>query len=129
MTDLARCIADRGLRHLLFSFTDLFGVQRAKLVPAAAVAELAASGAGFAGFAAWLDLTPADPDVLALRRRPSIGGVEGALRPQLSIVRCRALTPHLRQSQHRHPIVYSPNVGRRALPLRPPLLEAPGERS
>ena len=66
MTDLARCIADRGLRHLLFSFTDLFGVQRAKLVPAAAVAELAASGAGFAGFAAWLDLTPADPDVLAL---------------------------------------------------------------
>jgi len=66
MTDLARLAADRGLRHLLFSFTDLFGVQRAKLVPLSAVAELAREGAGFAGFAAWLRLTPADPDVLAL---------------------------------------------------------------
>jgi glutamine synthetase len=41
-------------------------VQRAKLVPASAVAALAEGGAGFAGFAAWLHLTPADPDVLAL---------------------------------------------------------------
>ncbi len=65
MTDLATFAADRGIRHFLFSFTDLFGVQRAKLVPAAAVAELAANGAGFAGFAAWLAMTPADPDVLA----------------------------------------------------------------
>jgi len=65
MTDLARFAADHGLRHFLFSFSDLFGVQRAKLVPASAVADLAASGAGFAGFAAWLDMTPADPDVLA----------------------------------------------------------------
>jgi hypothetical protein len=24
-----------------------------------------AKGAGFAGFAAWLDMTPADPDILA----------------------------------------------------------------
>jgi len=66
MTDLAHTVADLGLRHLLFSFTDLFGVQRAKLVPASAVAALAEDGAGFAGFAAWLHLTPADPDVLAL---------------------------------------------------------------
>lgn len=62
---LAASLADLGLRSVLFSFTDLFGVQRAKLVPAAAVAELEAGGAGFAGFAAWLRLTPADPDVLA----------------------------------------------------------------
>ncbi|MCT0206638.1 type III glutamate--ammonia ligase [Synechococcus sp. CS-1332] len=66
MTDLARFAATHGIRHFLFSFCDLFGVQRAKLVPAAAAAELARSGAGFAGFAAWLDMTPADPDVLAL---------------------------------------------------------------
>ena len=66
MTDLAHVAADRGLRHLLFSFSDLFGVQRAKLVPASAVAQIAADGAGFAGFAAWLRMTPADPDVLAL---------------------------------------------------------------
>jgi len=65
LPDLAFRTADLGLRFLLFSFTDLFGVQRAKLVPAAAVAELAAAGAGFAGFAAWLNLTPADADVLA----------------------------------------------------------------
>lgn len=66
MNDLAHTVADRGLRHVLFSFTDLFGVQRAKLVPASAVAALAEGGAGFAGFAAWLHLTPADPDVLGL---------------------------------------------------------------
>jgi glutamine synthetase len=66
MTDLARFAATHGIRHFLFSFCDLFGVQRAKLVPAAAATELASSGAGFAGFAAWLDMTPADPDVLAI---------------------------------------------------------------
>ncbi len=66
MTDLARFAADHGIRHFLFSFADLFGVQRAKLVPASAAAGLARDGAGFAGFAAWLDMTPADPDVLGL---------------------------------------------------------------
>ncbi len=66
MTDLARFAATHGIRHFLFSFSDLFGVQRAKLVPAAAAAELSRSGAGFAGFAAWLNMTPADPDVLAI---------------------------------------------------------------
>ena len=49
MNDLAHIFANRGLRHVLFSFTDLFGVQRAKLVPASAVAALAEGGAGFAG--------------------------------------------------------------------------------
>jgi len=38
---------------------------RAKLVPASAIDTVAKSGAGFAGFAAWFDMTPADPDVLA----------------------------------------------------------------
>ncbi|MFY8149766.1 MAG: type III glutamate--ammonia ligase [Prochlorococcaceae cyanobacterium] len=66
MTDLARFAANHGIRHFLFSFSDLFGVQRAKLVPAAAVRELASSGAGFAGFAAWLPRSPADGDVLAI---------------------------------------------------------------
>ena len=27
---------------------------------------MATNGAGFAGFAAWLDMTPADPDILAI---------------------------------------------------------------
>jgi glutamine synthetase len=58
-----------GVRYFLISFTDLFGIQRSKLVPTAAIDTIAADGAGFAGFAAWLDMTPADPDVLAIPDR------------------------------------------------------------
>ena len=50
----------------MISFTDLFGVQRAKLVPAEAIADMQEDGAGFAGFASWLDMTPAHPDMLAV---------------------------------------------------------------
>ena len=50
----------------MISFTDLFGGQRAKLVPAAAISEMQRDGAGFAGFATWLDMTPAHPDMLAI---------------------------------------------------------------
>ena len=63
LSDIAR---DRGIRYFLISFTDLFGTQRAKMVPAQAIDRLAVEGAGFAGFAAWLDMTPADPDILAI---------------------------------------------------------------
>jgi glutamine synthetase len=55
---------ERNIRYFLISFTDLFGVQRAKLVPAQAIDAMAANGAGFAGFATWLDITPAEPDLL-----------------------------------------------------------------
>ncbi len=65
-TPLSEIARDRGIRYFLISFTDLLGVQRSKLVPAASIDEIAAAGAGFAGFAAWLDMTPADPDVLAI---------------------------------------------------------------
>ncbi|MEO1473652.1 MAG: type III glutamate--ammonia ligase, partial [Pseudomonadota bacterium] len=58
--DLAKEAKGRGIEYFLISFTDLFGVMRAKLVPARAIGEMAAEGAGFAGFAAWLDMTPAD---------------------------------------------------------------------
>ena len=50
----------------MISFTDLFGVQRAKLVPAQVIGEMQEEGAGFAGFASWLDMTPAHPDMLAI---------------------------------------------------------------
>ena len=63
LSELAR---DRQIRYFLISFTDLFGVQRAKLVPAQSIDKMADNGAGFAGFAAWLDMTPADPDILAI---------------------------------------------------------------
>ena len=55
-----------GVKYFLFNFVDLFGVSRSKMVPAEAVEDLAAGGAGFAGFAAWLDMTPAYADVLVL---------------------------------------------------------------
>ena len=50
----------------MISFTDLFGAQRAKLVPAEAISEMQKDGAGFAGFATWLDMSPAHPDMLAI---------------------------------------------------------------
>ena len=67
MTALLSNIArEKEIRYFLICFTDLFGVQRAKLVPAQAIDTMAANGAGFAGFAAHLDMTPADPDILAI---------------------------------------------------------------
>ena len=50
----------------MVSYTDLFGGQRAKLVPTQAINDMAVDGAGFAGFATWLDLTPAHPDMMAV---------------------------------------------------------------
>ena len=40
--------------------------KRQKLVPAQAIADMQEDGAGFAGFATWLDFTPAHPDMLAV---------------------------------------------------------------
>ena len=63
---LADVAKERGIRYFMISFTDLFGAQRAKLVPAAAISEMQKDGAGFAGFATWLDMTPAHPDMFAM---------------------------------------------------------------
>ena len=57
---------EKGIKYFLMSFTDLFGVTRSKLVPDAAINDIAADGAGFAGFAVYLDMTPADTDMLAM---------------------------------------------------------------
>ena len=64
--DLAQFASERGIKYFMISFTDLFGGQRAKLVPTQAIADMQVEGAGFAGFATWLDLTPAHPDMLAV---------------------------------------------------------------
>ena len=64
--DLARVAKERSIKYFLISFVDLFGVLRAKLVPARAIGVMQRDGAGFAGFAAWLDMTPADPDLFAV---------------------------------------------------------------
>ena len=63
LSEIAR---ERGIRYFLISYADLFGTLRSKLVPAAAIDGMAATGAGFAGFATWLDMTPADPDLFAM---------------------------------------------------------------
>ncbi len=65
-TDLAKAAKDRKIDYFLISFTDLFGVMRAKLVPASAIGGMAREGAGFAGFATWLDMTPAHADMFAV---------------------------------------------------------------
>ena len=64
--DLAEFAKENSVKYFMISFTDLFGGQRAKLVPAQAIAEMQEAGAGFAGFATWLDMTPAHPDMLAV---------------------------------------------------------------
>ena len=66
MSALSAIARERGIRYFLIAYTDLFGVLRAKLVPTSAIDGMAADGAGFAGFATWFDMTPADPDVLAV---------------------------------------------------------------
>jgi glutamine synthetase len=64
--DLAAFAQEKGIKYFMISFTDLFGGQRAKLVPAQAYADMQEDGAGFAGFATYLDMTPAHPDMLAV---------------------------------------------------------------
>jgi len=64
--DLATFAKDKGVKYFMISYTDMFGGQRAKLVPAQAIADMQVDGAGFAGFATWFDHTPAYPDMLAI---------------------------------------------------------------
>ncbi len=64
--DLALVAKDLGIRYFLISYVDLFGALRAKLVPATAITEMQKNGAGFAGFATHLHMTPANSDVFAI---------------------------------------------------------------
>ena len=64
--NLAQVAKQKGIEYFLISFVDLFGNLRAKLVPARAIKDMQREGAGFAGFAAWLDMTPADPDMFGV---------------------------------------------------------------
>jgi len=86
--DLAKVAKEKKIQYFLISFVDLFGVLRAKLVPARAIGQMQRDGAGFAGFAAWLDMTPAHPDMFSvpdpdslvqLPWQPEIGWLAGDL--------------------------------------------------
>jgi glutamine synthetase len=63
--DLSKIAKERKIKYFLISYVDLFGHLRAKLAPAEAIAGMQRDGAGFAGFATWLDMTPAHPDLFA----------------------------------------------------------------
>ena len=71
-TDLEKWAKDNDVKYFLISFVDLFGTLRAKLVPARAIKGMQKDGAGFAGFAAWLDMTPAHPDMFAIPDADSV---------------------------------------------------------
>ena len=64
--DLSKIAKTKKIKYFLISFVDLFGVLRSKLVPTRAIVEMQKNGAGFAGFATWLDMTPADTDMFAI---------------------------------------------------------------
>ena len=64
--NLSKIAKTKKIKYFLISFVDLFGVLRSKLVPARAIGEMQENGAGFAGFATWLDMTPADTDMFAI---------------------------------------------------------------
>ncbi len=70
--DLSSYARENDIKYFMISYTDLFGGQRAKLVPAEAIADMQKDGAGFAGFATWLDLTPAHPDLFAVPDAASV---------------------------------------------------------
>jgi glutamate---methylamine ligase len=71
MAALSAYAKEKGIKYFLVSFVDLFGTMRAKIVPASAIDMIAKSGAGFAGFAVWFDITPAHPDVLVMAEADS----------------------------------------------------------
>jgi len=64
--NLSKIAKTKKIKYFLISFVDLFGVLRSKLVPTRAINEMQKNGAGFAGFATWLDMTPADTDMFAI---------------------------------------------------------------
>ena len=64
--NLFKIAKEKKIKYFLISFVDLFGVLRSKLVPAHAIKDMQETGAGFAGFAAWLDMTPADSDMFGI---------------------------------------------------------------
>jgi glutamine synthetase type III len=64
--NLFKIAKEKKIKYFLISFVDLFGVLRSKLVPTHAIKEMQNAGAGFAGFAAWLDMSPADSDMFGI---------------------------------------------------------------
>ncbi|MEM9668778.1 MAG: type III glutamate--ammonia ligase [Pseudomonadota bacterium] len=106
-TSLLEVAKTKGIKYFLISFTDLFGTQRSKLVPAAAIDGMVEDGAGFAGFATWLDMSPADPDMFGLPDPDSL--IQLPWRPEVGWL---AADPYMNGA----PVAHAPrNVLKRAI--------------
>src|SRR4051794_12689696 len=67
MDQMKALIAEKGIDYLFCSFVELTGAPKAKLVPTAHIDEVAAQGAGFAGFACGdVGQGPHDPDIASI---------------------------------------------------------------
>lgn len=100
LTDLA---ARHGTRFILATFVDLNGKPCAKLVPTAAIAELADGALGFAGYAAGLiGQNPQDGDLCAVPDTSSFTPLD-FIQPGLAMVHC---DPHV----NGEPWPYAPRV-------------------
>src|SRR5713226_7248275 len=60
-------VKDKGIEYFFFSFVEMSGAPKAKLVPATHLEDMAREGAGFAGFACGeVCQGPHDPDVVSI---------------------------------------------------------------
>ncbi len=67
LDEIRRFQDENGIEFYFAQFVDMYARPSAKLVPAANLADLAAEGAGFAGFAAGeIGQMPSDPDIAAM---------------------------------------------------------------
>jgi glutamine synthetase len=119
-TDLAKAAKERGIKYFLISYVDLFGVLRAKLSPAQAIGQMVRDGAGFAGFATWLDMTPAHADLFAkpdpesliqLPWKPEVGWLAADLWMDGKIVEQAPRTVLLRQNEAAAKLGYRMKTG------------------
>jgi glutamine synthetase len=86
-SSLAAAVRRDGVEFILAMFVDMHGKPCAKLVPAAAVENLVAGGAGFAGFAAGpMGQTPADPDLIVVPDPASYQRLPW--KPEVAVVQC-----------------------------------------
>jgi len=64
--NLSKIAKQKKIKYFLISYVDFFGVLRSKLVPAQSIKEMQKEGAGFAGFSTYLDMSPADEDMVSI---------------------------------------------------------------
>jgi glutamine synthetase len=65
LKEVEKLVAEKGIEFFLCSFVEMSGAPKAKVVPSTGLEEMAAGGAGFAGFAVGeMGQGPHDPDML-----------------------------------------------------------------